>query len=295
MTPAHAVEEAQGCIVNVETKQEYCLPVGERSPYSLPEFIYDKPVYVNAPQGVGVMLSDYDNLSYNRLATFTGYVSNDELKEVKAQNGEVLDFSHPHSMRVVESSEPLGCIVSLDTQDEYCLPVGKRSGYSLPEFIYNKPVYVNAPQGVGVMLSDYDNLSYNRLATFTGYVSNDELKEVKAQNGEVLDFSHPHSMRVVESSEPLGCIVLLDVKNQYCLPVGKRSAYSLPGFIYDKQIYVQASEGTGVMLSDYDNLSYNRLATFTGTVPNEDLKHVKAQNGEYLDFSHPHSMRVVKE
>jgi mRNA-degrading endonuclease toxin of MazEF toxin-antitoxin module len=198
VTPAHAQEKAQGCIVDVETKQEYCLPVGERSGYSLPEFIYDKQVYVKAPQGVGVMLCDYDNLSYNRLATFTGDVSNDELKEVKAKNGEVLDFSHPHSMRVVESSEPLGCIVSLDEQDEYCLPVGKRSGYSLPKFIYDKPIYVQASEGTAVMLSDYDNLSYNRLATFTGTVSNDELKHVKAQNGECLDFSHPHSMRVVQ-------------------------------------------------------------------------------------------------
>ncbi len=102
VTLSHAQENLQGCIVNVETKQEYCLPVGKRSGYSLPEFIHNKPVYVNAPQGVGVMLSDWDNLSYNRLATFTGYVSNDELKQVKARNGEVLDFSQPRSMRVVK-------------------------------------------------------------------------------------------------------------------------------------------------------------------------------------------------
>lgn len=197
VTPAHAQEKAQGCIVNVETKEEYCLPVGERSPYSLPEFIYNKQVDVNAPQGVGVMLSDWDNLSYNRIATFTGYVSNDELKDVKAANGENLDFSHPRSMRVLESNEPLGCIVSVETPDEYCLPVGKRSGYSLPKFIYDKQIDVKAAKGTGVMLSDYDNLSYNRLATFTGNVPNDELKNVKAQNGEYLDFSHPHSMRVV--------------------------------------------------------------------------------------------------
>jgi len=284
----------QGCIVNIDTGQKYCLPVGQRSPYSLPEYVYNKPVYVDAPEGTGVMLSDWDNLSYNRIATFVGTVTNAELKSVKAQNGKNLDFSHPRSMRVVNSTVPLGCIISTDMQEKYCLPAGKRSPYSLPKFIYNKPVYVNAPEGTGVMLSDWDNLSYNHIATFVGTVTNAELKSVKAQNGENLDFSHPHSMRVVESTTPLGCIISTDMQEKYCLPAGKRSPYSLPKYIYDKPVNVNASEGTGVMLCDWDNLSYNHLATFVGVVPNEQLKHVKAQNGKYLDFSHPHSMRVVE-
>ncbi|NEQ39784.1 MAG: hypothetical protein F6K40_27460 [Okeania sp. SIO3I5] len=189
--------EIQGCIVDVDTKEEYCLPVGGDAGYSLPEFIYNKPVYVKAPQGTAVVLSDWDNLSYNRIATFIGTVSNDDLKNVKANNGEFLDFSHPRSMKVVKSSEPLGCIVSLDTQDEYCLPVGGDAGYSLPEFIYNKPVYVRASEGTAVVLSDWDNLSYNRIAAFNPTVSHFDLKNVRAQNGEYLDFSHPRSMAVV--------------------------------------------------------------------------------------------------
>ncbi|RMZ61959.1 hemolysin, partial [Vibrio anguillarum] len=56
--------------------------------------------------GLGVILSDWDNLSYNRLAVFGGNTSNAQLKSVKAYNGELLDFSHPRSMRVVSFDVP---------------------------------------------------------------------------------------------------------------------------------------------------------------------------------------------
>ncbi|PKF48679.1 hypothetical protein AT251_24350 [Enterovibrio nigricans] len=36
---------------------------------------------------------------------------------------------------VEQESKPKGCIVSLETGAEYCLPVGQRSGYSLPSWI----------------------------------------------------------------------------------------------------------------------------------------------------------------
>ena len=67
---------------------------------------------MKAPQGLQVMLSDYGNLSYNRIATFNGTVENNKLKNVLARNGQYLDFSKPRSMRVFSSKEPLGCIVS---------------------------------------------------------------------------------------------------------------------------------------------------------------------------------------
>lgn len=189
-------EEPKGCIVNIATGEEYCLSVGERSGYSLPASIYNKQVYINAQEGTEVILSDWDNLSYNRLASFAGTVENSQLKSVVAKNGQTLDFSHPRSMAVVKSNQELGCIVSIDTQKEYCLPRGKRSGYSLPSFMYNKNVYIKNSSSTSVTLSDWDNLSYNRIATFSGNVSHSDLKDVKANNGQHLDFSHPRSMSV---------------------------------------------------------------------------------------------------
>lgn len=94
-------------------------------------------------------------------------------------------------------AEGEGCIVSRESGEKYCLNVGERSGYSLPSFIYNHEVDVYAGSGAGVMLSDWDNLSYNRIAVFTGFTPNNELESVKARNGKVLDFSNPRSMRVV--------------------------------------------------------------------------------------------------
>ncbi|HBD38198.1 MAG TPA: hemolysin, partial [Cupriavidus sp.] len=64
---------------------------------------------------------------------------------------------------------------------------------------------------------------------------------------------------------------------------------------YAHDVMVQADPGIGVMLSDYDNLSYNRLAVFSGVVENENMTKVKAYDGQTLDFSKPHSMRVVQQ
>nr|UHS16746.1 putative hemolysin [Vibrio sp.] len=96
-----------------------------------------------------------------------------------------------------KAAEGEGCIVSLETGEKYCLKVGERSGYSLPAFIYQHDVDVYAAPGTGVMLSDWDNLSYNRLAVFQGFTPNQELESVTAYNGKIIDFSAPRSMRVV--------------------------------------------------------------------------------------------------
>ncbi|KAM3516123.1 hypothetical protein MY11210_000145 [Beauveria gryllotalpidicola] len=193
-----SAEKPQGCIVSLETNDTYCLPVGERSPYSLPDWIYNKQVYVDAAPGTAVMLSDLDNLSYGHTAKFVGTVENDQLKQVRADNGETLDFSHPKSMRVLEDTTAVGCIFDLASCGKYCLPAGQRSGYSLPSWIYARDVQVEAMSGAAVMLSDWDNLSYDRTAVFNDPLTqNWELKKVKAANGEVLDFSRPKSMRVL--------------------------------------------------------------------------------------------------
>jgi hypothetical protein len=193
-----SMEQPQGCIVSLTTGARYCLPAGERSGYSLPSWIYGHDVFVDAAPGTSVMLSDWDNLSYNRIATFSGTVENGGLKQVKAANGQYLDFSKPHSMRVVRDTAPVGCIVSLTSSAKYCLPAGQRSGYSLPSWIYGHEVQVQASPGIAVMLSDWDNLSYNRVATFPGFIQNPELKKAKAWNGEDLDFARPKSMRAVQ-------------------------------------------------------------------------------------------------
>ncbi len=199
--------EAEGCIISRETGAKYCLKPGERSGYSLPQWIYNHAVDVLAPSGISVMLSDWDNLSYNRLAMFDGYTGNDELKNVKAYNGQILDFSHPRSMRVLASDTyPEACIISRKSGERFCLKEGERSGYSLPAYIYGHEVDVEAPKGLGVMLSDWDNLSYNRLAVFGGDTASSLLNAVKAYNGEILDFSHPHSMRVVPYTKPIDVI-----------------------------------------------------------------------------------------
>lgn len=292
---AVAESKPQGCIVSLQTGEKYCLPVGQRSGYSLPESIRAHEVRVENEEGAAVMLSDWDNLSYNRIAVFEGTKTNRQLENVRARNGENLDFSRPRSMRVVASDKKLGCIVSLENGEKYCLPVGERSPYGLPSWIYNHQVYVQANQGAAVMLSDWDNLSYNRLAVFHGTVDNAKLKNVRAYNGQDLDFSHPRSMRVVASDKPLGCIVSLETGAKYCMPAGERSGYSLPSWIAGHEVDVVPSLGAGVMLSDWDNLSYNRIGGFGCRTPNRQLESVLAWNGEYLDFSRPRSMRVVAD
>ncbi|MBD1555989.1 hemolysin [Vibrio sp. S9_S30] len=193
-----ATEAAKACIVSRETGAKYCLEAGQRSGYSLPSYIRGHDVDVIAPEGLGVMLSDWDNLSYNRLAVFERHTHNEAMENVLARNGQYLDFSNPRSMRVISTERPdEACIVSRQTGAEYCLKAGQRSGYSLPYYIRGHEVDVIAPEGLAVMLSDWDNLSYNRLAVFTKDTNNEDLENVLAYNRQILDFSRPRSMRVL--------------------------------------------------------------------------------------------------
>lgn len=99
--------------------------------------------------------------------------------------------------RALPAKEYEGCIVSVKTGQRYCLPVGQRSGYSLPDWIVGQEVYVDSGAKAKVLLSDWDNLSYNRIGEFVGNVNPTDMKKVKAWNGQYLDFSRPRSMRVV--------------------------------------------------------------------------------------------------
>jgi len=116
------VAEGEGCIVSRESGEKYCLNIGERSGYSLPSFIYNHEVDVYAGSGAGVMLSDWDNLSYNRIAVFTGFTPNNELESVKARNGQVLDFSNPRSMRVVARAPEVEPALAWSWQDSDFMP-----------------------------------------------------------------------------------------------------------------------------------------------------------------------------
>lgn len=99
--------------------------------------------------------------------------------------------------RALPAKEYEGCIVSVKTGQRYCLPVGQRSGYSLPDWIVGQEVYVDSGAKAKVLLSDWDNLSDNRIGEFVGNVNPTDMKKVKAWNGQYLDFSRPRSMRVV--------------------------------------------------------------------------------------------------
>ncbi len=197
--------------------------------------------------------------------------------------------------RMLSSETPMGCIVSMTTGARYCMKPGQENLYALPSWIYAHPVRVDAAPGTAVVLGDYDNVSYNRLAKFVGTVENEDLKSVKAFNGMTLDFSKPHSMKVWADTTPLGCIVSLSSGERYCLPAGQRSHYTLPAWIDMQPVQVEAAPGLAVMLSDWANLSYNRVATFPGRVQNWELHDVEAWNGSKLNFTLPHSMRVVQQ
>ena len=101
--------------------------------------------------------------------------------------------------KALSAKENEGCIVSVNTGKQYCLPVGSRSGYSLPNWIVGQEVYVDSGSKAKVLLSDWDNLSYSRIGEFVGSVGTHEMKSVKAWNGQYLDFSRPRSMRVVSN------------------------------------------------------------------------------------------------
>lgn len=90
-----------------------------------------------------------------------------------------------------------------------------------------------------------------------------------------------------------GCIVSNTTGKQYCLLVGSRSGYSLPDWIIDQEVHVDAGLKAKVLLSDWDNLSYNRIGEFVGSVGTNDMKNIRAWNGQHLNFSRPRSMRVV--
>ncbi|KAM3513456.1 hypothetical protein MY11210_002936 [Beauveria gryllotalpidicola] len=184
-----------GCIVNKDTGARYCLPPGQTAA-KLPEWIYEKPVYVDAAPGTSVELCDSENMSYSRSAGFEGTVEHEHLKAVEANSGETLDFSHPQSIRVKNSTVAVGCITELTKCNKYCLPAGKECNSFPSWFDTVGGVQVEALQGAQVTLSYLQYLPDGHLATFPGFVQNWELSSAKAENGQEHDFSEPQSMRV---------------------------------------------------------------------------------------------------
>ncbi len=184
----------RGCIVNTRTSQKFCMQPGQIAD-RLPDWVRGKRVHVQADNGVAVVLSDQPNLAPDRIGTFMGTVVNKQLRGVRATNGVERNFGRPRSMSAYADSQALGCIVSLNSGDKFCLPAGGIAN-SLPPWIKGHDVFVEADDGAAVMLSDVTKLARNRVAVFSGSLGNEHLKKVPAYSGEALDFSRPRSMRV---------------------------------------------------------------------------------------------------
>lgn len=199
--------------------------------------------------------------------------------------------------RMLSEEKPKGCIVlagalNISSRRTYCLHAGENSGYSLPKWIYGKKVDVQADSGVRVTLSDWGNLSYNRLASFTGTVENTALQRVKADDGQYLDFSRPRSMRVeAVSNTPLGCVISLVSAEKYCLPLGDTAIHRLPGWIRKHDVFAQADPGAAVVLYDDRNSGH----AYSGTVQNHDLQKVRGADGRTIDLSQPTSISVTRQ
>ncbi|CAE6937708.1 hypothetical protein ACOMICROBIO_GDFFDHBD_03002 [Vibrio sp. B1REV9] len=285
-------EPPQGCIVRVDTGDKYCLGVNEWSGYSLPKQFAGHEVYVHADQGTMVLLSDWDNLSYNHIAGFQGTVNTENLRNVQAWNGKLLNFDKPRSMKVASTPNvPFGCIISGDLK--YCLTADKKLS-KVPEWLKGKEVYIQADSKVQVQLSNMEQPKPDDFVSFTGTVDTNKLKNVSTDSGELIDLSMPSFIKVVPTSEPLGCIVSLVSGEKYCLPKGE-STGRLPDWIKGKQIYVQATQGVKVELSDVSDFADGRTASFRGTVESEDLKGIQADNGLIIDFANPYAMRVKED
>ncbi|MEG2564945.1 MAG: M66 family metalloprotease [Acinetobacter sp.] len=126
-------------------------------------------------------------------------------------------------------------------------------------------------------------------------VCNNKALDQKILSSAPDDLSFTVNGRALPAKENEGCIVSVKTGKKYCLPVGTRSGYSLPDWIVGQEVYVDSGANAKVLLSDWDNLSYNRIGVFTGNVETNDLKNVKAWSGEYLNFNKPRSMRVVSK
>ena len=287
---AESIPEA--CIITRDTSDKYCLKAGEIA-YTLPKYIMGDEVDLLVPSGLEVVLSDYGSIPNNHTASFDRYTENKQLEHVKARNGKYLDFSTPYSMLVVPTKKvPEACIVSRKSGEKFCLTAGELS-YTLPAYIKGDEVDLQIPSGLVMVLSDDGSIPNNHTASFDRYTENKQLEHVKARNGKYLDFSAPYSMLVVPSKRlPEACIISRITNEKYCLTAGQRSGYALPHYIRGHEVDLIVPDGLKVILSDFDNLSYNRLGFFTKDTDNADLINVLAFNGEYLDFSEPHSMRV---
>ena len=98
----------------------------------------------------------------------------------------------------------------------------------------------------------------------------------------------------VPKYKPHACLVLISNGKQFCQQKGEESLARLPNEFYRQPIYVQAEQGTEVILSDVDGLmDKTRKVYVTGTVLNEELKNAKSSTGEVIDVSAPASMKVV--
>ena len=297
----------EACIISRQNGEKFCYPAGgmtthykssgESTGYGLPPYIAGHQVDIMVPRGLRLSLNDTKGMTWNRGGHFDGYKTNEQLRHVKTSWQNDIDLSRPRSMSVEAITWNRGyeaCIIARDSGDKFCLTAGKST--MLPPYIRGHEVDVMAPSGYKVRLSNRNSsLNSSYAAAFSGYPDNKQLEYVKAFNGLYLDFSAPQWMEARSTkSVPQACIISRITGNKFCLEAGQETNYALPPYIRNHKVDIDTNVGSrlSVTLSDFDNLSYNRLATFYKSATNEQLVRVKAMNGQYLDFSRPHSMRV---
>lgn len=196
-----SAEKPRGCLVlaggsKQQSRRKYCLSAGENSGRDLPDWMSGRAVEVQADPGATVILSDMDNLVHHRTARFSGNVGKAALRRAKADGGEYLDFSKPRFMAVEAADAPaLGCVVSLETADKYCLPAGDTAAQRLPKWIRGHEIFVQAAPGVSVVLS---NKKYSQGHAFQGTVQNHELERVALPDGKYADLSKAVSIAVIK-------------------------------------------------------------------------------------------------
>ncbi len=102
------------------------------------------------------------------------------------------------------------------------------------------------------------------------------------------------SSETIPKYKPHACLVLVSTGQQFCQQKGEEPLSRLPDEFYRQPVYVQAEQGTEVILSDVDNLAdKTRKVYVVGTVLNEELKNAESSKGEIIDVSAPASMKVV--
>ena len=124
-------------------------------------------------------------------------VCNNRTADTKTLTPAPTDISYTVHGRALPAKADEGCIVSASTGKPFCLKAGSNYLTSVPDWIYGHEIYVDGGSDIRVILSDWSDMSHQRVAEFNGYTGTEELKSVRHWNGQYLNFSRARSMRVI--------------------------------------------------------------------------------------------------